>query len=99
MTRGHAGTRKKGKEGESRGLQEEKDKAWPGGGAYPRIPRGLFGEQRACRLADDRGTSERRRKREKEREKKRGDVRIVYASVCPRVFLRDLAGRLTRHRK
>lgn len=62
-----------------------------GGGAFRGSSRLLFGE-RACRLRNDRGTTERWKEKESERNKekreKKDDVRVrVYARVSLRVSL------------
>lgn len=64
-----------------------------GGGAFRGSSRLLFGE-RACRLRNDRGTTERWREKEsesernKEKREKKNDVRVrVYARVSLRVSL------------
>lgn len=101
---------RRGLPGDTRGREkrekrdaEEKDKAWLGGGAFRRVSRGLFGEQRACRLGNDRGTTIRQQRwKEKNggrRERERKRETYVHECACSRVFLRDLNGRLTRHRK
>lgn len=92
MTRGHAGTRKKGKEG----CRRRRLRRGPGAAR-------IKGFLAACSENNARVGSRMIAERlnggaEKERKKKKG-VTYVRESVCTRVFLRDLAGRLTRHRK
>lgn len=70
---GCPGTRGGREKREKRDARRRRIRRGPGAARFRRVPRGLFGEQRACRLRNDRGTTARREKerlgeREGERE-------------------------------